>query len=80
MQEMLIMKKNNIASRISIQDLFFDILIRISLKLNVVELLVASMVCKSWNEICRNHFLWTKLDLAPMLSIYPCCQELGVTI
>jgi len=80
MQETLTMKKNNTVSRIAIQDLFLDILIRIFLKLNIVELSVASMVCKSWNEICRNHLLWAKHNLAPMLSIYPCCKELGGTI
>jgi len=62
------MKKNNSASRVSIQDLFYDILIKIFLKLNVVELSVASMVCKSWNEICCNHLLWAKLDLSRLSS------------
>jgi len=62
------MKNSNSASRISIQDLFLDILIRIFLKLNVVELSVASMVCKSWNEICRNTLLWEKLNLSRLSS------------
>jgi len=68
MQETLTIKKNNSASRISIQNLFYDILIKIFLKLNVVELSVASMVCKSWNEICHNHLLWAKLDLSRLSS------------
>ncbi|KEH41490.1 hypothetical protein MTR_1g051505 [Medicago truncatula] len=50
------MKTSNSASRISIQDMLLDILIRIFLKLNVVELLVSSMVFKSWNEICGFNF------------------------
>jgi len=62
------MKNSNSTSTISIQDLFLDILIRVFLKLNVVELSVASMVCKSWNEICRNPLLWAKLDLSRLSS------------
>ena len=68
MQKTLTMKNSNSASRISIQDLFLDILIRIFLKLNVVELSIASMICKSWNEYCRNPMLWAKLDLSRLCS------------
>ena len=71
MQETLKMKNINSASRIfliNIQDLFLDFLIRIFLKLNVVELLVTSMVYKSWNEICHNPLLWVKLDLSRLSS------------
>ena len=68
MQETLTMKNSNSASRISIQDMFLGILNRIFLKLNVVELSVASMVPKSWNEICRNPMLWAKLDLSRLSS------------
>jgi hypothetical protein len=62
------MMNSNSASRIFIQNLFLDILTRIFLKLNVVELSVASMACKSWNEICRNPLLWANLDRSGLSS------------
>jgi len=64
LSETVTMKKSNSASRISIEYLFYDILIRAFLKLNVVELSVVSMVCKSWNAICRNALLWAYLILS----------------
>jgi F-box/leucine-rich repeat protein 3 len=38
------------------------------MKLNLVELSIASMVCKSWNEVCRTPSLWAKLDLTQLSS------------
>ncbi|XP_058726948.1 F-box/LRR-repeat protein At3g48880-like [Vicia villosa] len=34
------------------------------MKLNVVELSIASMVCKSRNQTCRDPLLWAKIDLS----------------
>ncbi|XP_058726947.1 F-box/LRR-repeat protein At3g48880-like [Vicia villosa] len=58
------MKRRSSANGISIQVLCYDILIQIFMKLNVDELSIASMVCKSWNQICRDPLLWAKIDLS----------------
>ncbi|KAK2399439.1 F-box/LRR-repeat protein [Trifolium repens] len=55
-------------SGISIEDFHYEILITIFMKLNLVELSIASMVCKSWNEVCRTPSLWAKLDLTQLSS------------
>ncbi|RDY12476.1 F-box/LRR-repeat protein, partial [Mucuna pruriens] len=48
--------------------LFNEILVSIFTSLNVVDLAVASLVCKSWNRACRDPSLWHKLDLSRMSS------------
>ncbi|XP_004498432.1 F-box/LRR-repeat protein At3g48880-like [Cicer arietinum] len=60
------MKKRNSCSAngLSIQHLYYDILVRIFMNLNVVELSIVSMVSKSWNHISRDPLLWAKLDLS----------------
>jgi F-box/leucine-rich repeat protein 3 len=55
-------------SGISIEDFHYEILISIFMKLNVVELCIASMVCRSWNEVCCSPSLWGKLDLTQLRS------------
>lgn len=55
------MTKNN-----SNDSMFYEILVRIFTMLNVADLVVASMVCKSWNLACRAPELWRKLDLSSL--------------
>ncbi|BAU03388.1 hypothetical protein VIGAN_UM094000 [Vigna angularis var. angularis] len=49
-------------------DLIYDILVKIFLSLNVVDVAVASLVCKSWNNACRDPSLWNKIDLSRLRS------------
>ncbi|WVZ05693.1 hypothetical protein V8G54_019039 [Vigna mungo] len=49
-------------------DLIYDILVKIFLSLNVVDVGVASLVCKSWNNACRDPSLWNKIDLSILHS------------
>ncbi|XP_004498433.1 F-box/LRR-repeat protein At3g48880-like [Cicer arietinum] len=56
------------ASGLSIEHLYYDILLRIFMNLNVVELSIVSMVSKSWNHISRDPLLWAKLDLSRVSS------------
>jgi len=48
--------------------LIHDILVKILLCLNVVDVAVASLVCKSWNRACRDPSLWDKIDLSTFSS------------
>ncbi|XP_014490245.1 F-box/LRR-repeat protein At3g48880-like [Vigna radiata var. radiata] len=48
--------------------LIYDILVKIFLCLNVVDVAVASLVCKSWNNACRDPSLWNKIDLSRISS------------
>ncbi|WVZ06961.1 hypothetical protein V8G54_020307 [Vigna mungo] len=48
--------------------LIYDILVKIFLCLNVVDVAVASLVCKSWNNACRDPSLWNKIDLSRLSS------------
>ncbi|KAK7256685.1 hypothetical protein RIF29_30141 [Crotalaria pallida] len=43
-----------------------DILVRIFMALNVANLAVVSMVCKSWQRASRDPILWYKVDLRGM--------------
>jgi len=49
-------------------DLIHEILVKIFLCLNVVDVAVASLVCKSWNEACHEPSLWNKIDLSTLGS------------
>ncbi|KAK7374171.1 hypothetical protein VNO80_07600 [Phaseolus coccineus] len=49
-------------------DLIHEILVKIFLCLNVVDVAVASLVCKSWNKACREPCLWNKIDLSTLGS------------
>ncbi|KAK7255775.1 hypothetical protein RIF29_29194 [Crotalaria pallida] len=62
------MKRTNIVATKSFQDLCPDILVRIFMTLNVVNLVVVSMVCKSWNVASRDATLWYKINLTRMSS------------
>lgn len=39
-----------------------EILITIFMSVNIVDLAVASLVCKMWNTACRDPSLWGKID------------------
>jgi len=60
------MKKNNQENNYSNDHLVYEILVRIFTTLSVVDLAVASMVCKSWNLASRAPQLWAKLDLSTL--------------
>jgi len=62
------MKTNNSANTYSNGGLFYEILVRIFTTLSVVDLAVASMVCKSWNLASRAPQLWSKLDISTLNS------------
>ncbi|TKY65563.1 F-box/LRR-repeat protein [Spatholobus suberectus] len=62
------MENSNSASRTDWNDLSYEILVRIFMSLNVEDLAVASVVCKSWNRACRDPSLWRKLDLSQLSS------------
>ncbi|ESW11957.1 hypothetical protein PHAVU_008G073500 [Phaseolus vulgaris] len=49
-------------------DLMHEILVKIFLCLNVVDVAVASLVCKSWNKASREPSLWNKIDLSTLGS------------
>ncbi|ESW11958.1 hypothetical protein PHAVU_008G073600 [Phaseolus vulgaris] len=48
--------------------LLYEILVTIFASLNIVDLAVASLVCKTWNKACRDPSLWHKLDLSTLTS------------
>ncbi|CAJ1815911.1 unnamed protein product [Sphenostylis stenocarpa] len=49
-------------------DLMNEILVKIFLCLNVVDVAVASLVCKAWNKACHDPSLWGKIDLSTLGS------------
>ncbi|KAB2632680.1 F-box/LRR-repeat protein [Pyrus ussuriensis x Pyrus communis] len=44
-------------------DMDYNILVRIFMTLNFLDVILVSFVCKSWNAACCNPILWEKLDL-----------------
>lgn len=60
------MTKNNMYCTYSNDRMFYEILVKIFTMLNVADLVVASMVCKSWNLASRAPELWRKLDLSTL--------------
>ncbi|KAG4946815.1 F-box/LRR-repeat protein At3g48880-like [Glycine soja] len=47
-----------------------EILITIFMSVNIVDLAVASLVCKMWNTACRDPSLWGKIDLSTLNNSY----------
>ncbi|XP_045822252.1 F-box/LRR-repeat protein At3g48880-like [Trifolium pratense] len=58
------MKKIISGNKYSNDHLIYEILVIIFTTLSVVDLAIASMVCKSWNLASRSPKLWKKLDLS----------------
>ncbi|XP_061366568.1 F-box/LRR-repeat protein At3g48880-like [Gastrolobium bilobum] len=48
--------------------LCYEVLIRIFMTLSITDLAVVSLVCKYWNQACRDPVLWKKLDLTQLSS------------
>lgn len=67
-QEMKKMKSSAGNVRNTNNDLMHEILVKIFLCLNVVDVAVASLVCKSWNKASREPSLWNKIDLSTLGS------------
>ncbi|RDX68418.1 F-box/LRR-repeat protein, partial [Mucuna pruriens] len=63
------MENNNSAANRN-NSLLNEILVTIFMSLNVADIASASLVCKSWNEACRDPSLWHKLDLSRLNSYY----------
>lgn len=50
-----------------------DILVKIFMTLNVMDLITSvSQVCNSWRSACREPVLWKKLDLRMLKPIFVC--------
>ncbi|XP_057419752.1 F-box/LRR-repeat protein At3g48880-like [Lotus japonicus] len=62
------MKKSKSASRYSNDHLPYDILVKIFMVLNVVDLGIVSLVCKSWKSASSDRALWHKVDLSRLSS------------
>jgi len=60
------MTKSNQYCNYSNDRMFYEILVRIFTTLSVADLVVASMVCRSWNLASRGPELWRKLDLSTL--------------
>ncbi|XP_027338342.1 F-box/LRR-repeat protein At3g48880-like [Abrus precatorius] len=64
------MKKRNSGATSPINHLCDEILVGIFMLLNVADIAAVSLVCKSWNRVCREPSLWRKLDLTSLGSPY----------
>ncbi|RDY05279.1 F-box/LRR-repeat protein, partial [Mucuna pruriens] len=64
------MENSNSAGNYRNDSLLNEILVTIFMSLNVADLAAASLVCKSWNEACRDPSIWHKLDLSRLNSYY----------
>lgn len=68
MQETLNMVKINSARNYSNDDLCYEVLVRIFMVLNVVDVARVSLVCKSWYQASRDQTFWHKIDLTALSS------------